>query len=230
MSQPGPSVPLTRPVGGRWYFVVTIATVGLLSAVPFWHAWVTLRRPSVRRSAVVYSVLGAALVVLASTIPRDPEGQPIGDGATALNGVLAVTALGVVIAACVQLRPLRRDVFGGPGQSRTASDRVMAGALASRARRDEAREIAGRDPVLARDLGIGRPDLGRGYDDGGLVDVNSAPAEVIERVCMIDRSHALAIVAAREARGGYFTVDEVPVYVHLPAHSAGQVQERGITL
>ncbi|TDD53448.1 hypothetical protein E1263_27970 [Kribbella antibiotica] len=41
------------------------------------------------------------------------------------------------------------------------------------------RRRAQHDPDAARLAGVGRPDLGRGTDDGGLVDVNSAPAEVL---------------------------------------------------
>ena len=52
------------------------------------------------------------------------------------------------------------------------------------------------DPALARSLGIGRPDLARGYDDGGLVDLNTASAPVIAQVCGLDAALAEAIVAA----------------------------------
>jgi hypothetical protein len=43
-------------------------------------------------------------------------------------------------------------------------------------RRRQARELAKRNPVLARDLNIGRPDVPHDYNDGGLVDVNQVPA------------------------------------------------------
>ncbi|WP_409330807.1 ComEA family DNA-binding protein [Trujillonella humicola] len=232
MTQSGGPAPSTseRFLRGGWYYVVAVGTVGLFAAAPFWHAWHRLRRPPVLRSAVLYTALGAALVALTSLIPRDASGEPVGSGAAAVNGVLAVSAVAVVVAACLQLRPLRREVYGRPGELPSHSDRVLAGALAARARREEARELAGRDPALARDLGIGRPDLGRGYDDGGLVDVNTAPAAVIEQVCTIDRSHAAAIVAARERRGSFYNVGELLVDVDLPPHVAAHLQERGIAL
>jgi DNA uptake protein ComE-like DNA-binding protein len=82
---------------------------------------------------------------------------------------------------------------------------------------------------LRRELGAGRPDLGRGYDDGGLIDLNTAPAALIAEVCGIDLTHAEKIVAGREARGGtFFNIGEVLVEVPLPPHVQDQLRERGI--
>jgi hypothetical protein len=47
--------------------------------------------------------------------------------------------------------------------------------------RDRARQIVSQNPELARELMIGRPDLPRTYDDGGLIDANYAPVEVLVR-------------------------------------------------
>ena len=106
---------------------------------------------------------------------------------------------------------------------------MIARALASRAKRQESRELADRDPVLATELGIGRPDLGRGYDDGGLINVNTAPAPLIARVGDVELRHAEAIVAARAARGGaFFNLGEVLVDVDLPPHVQDQLRERAI--
>jgi hypothetical protein len=45
--------------------------------------------------------------------------------------------------------------------------------------RREARKLCQDNPVLAQELKIGRPDLPRDYDDGGLVDVNHVPAAIL---------------------------------------------------
>ncbi|MGY1813267.1 ComEA family DNA-binding protein [Blastococcus sp. SYSU D00820] len=214
---------------GGWYFVVTIGTAGLFSTVPFWHAATRLQRPRLRGTAVLYALAGAAVGVLSSFITRDARGEAIASDQT-LSSVTGVFALAVIAAACVQLRPLRREVYGRPGELPSRSDEVLALAMQGRERREAARELATRDPVLARKLGIGRPDLGRGYDDGGLVDVNTAPAEVIAEVCRIDRAQADAIVAARDRRGSYYNVGELVVDVALPPYDTHQVQERGIVL
>ena len=46
---------------------------------------------------------------------------------------------------------------------------------------------------MARDLRIGRPDLPRHYDDDGLVDVNSAPAETIAKWSGLSQAQAADI-------------------------------------
>ena len=85
------------------------------------------------------------------------------------------------------------------------------------------------DPSLARELGVGRPDLRRGFDDGGLIDVNSAPAAVIAQVCGIEGHQAEVIVEARQARGGtYFNLGELFVDVSLPPHVQQQLVDRAI--
>ncbi len=212
--------------GGVWYYVVTVATAGIFAAVPFWHAAGRLGRPEVRKLAIAYTVAGVYLVVLAALNPRRPDGTYASE---ALNGLLGLGALAVIIAGCVQLRGLRRRVYGSGGVVPVHRDPTVARALEARDRREETRQLIAREPGLRRDLGVGRPDLGRGYDDGGLVDLNTASAAVIAQVCDIDPSHADAIVAAREARGGTFlSIVEVLVEVPLPPHVQDQVRDRAI--
>jgi DNA uptake protein ComE-like DNA-binding protein len=135
----------------------------------------------------------------------------------------------VVIAGCIQLRSLRREVYDTSEAVLAERDPAVARALAARAKREEARRILAKDPSLARDLGIGRPDLGKGFDDGGLVDLNSADAATIARVCEIPQKYAETIVAARGTRGGaYFNVGEALVDVDLPPDVQERLQDRCI--
>jgi hypothetical protein len=223
----GAPTPSPRTQGGTWYFVLTILTGGFLAAVPFWHAANRLGRPEVRRLAAIYTVADAYLVMLMIlTPPTKPDGS---SGNSAISTLGGFSVLMIVVVACIQLRSLRREVYGGGAVRSSAGDPLIARALAARARRAEARKLSAQDPALGRELGIGRPDLGRGYDDGGLVDLNSAPAEVIARVCDIERPCADAIVAGREARGGtYFNLGELLVDLPLPPHIQEQLQERAI--
>jgi hypothetical protein len=216
-----------RLADGGWYFAVTIFTAGFLAAVPFWHAARRLGRPALRRLALAYTAIDAFLVVLmALTPPQNPDGS---SGNPTISTIGGMTVVAVVIVGCLQLRGLRREVYGLPGTRPTSADPAVARALAARQRRAEARQLRAKDPALARELGIGRPDLGRGYDDGGLVDLNTAPAALIAEVCGIDQAQADAIAAAREARGGaFFNVDEVFVDVAMPPHVQDQLREHAV--
>ncbi len=75
---------------------------------------------------------------------------------------------------------------------------AVAGVHALRIKREEAREIARRDPQMARDLRIGRPDLPRQYDDGGLVDINSAPVEVLRQALGLTGEQSTHVVETRQ--------------------------------
>lgn len=225
---PTPNAPtlLQRLQAGAWYFALTIFSAGFLAAIPFWHAAKRLRRREVRSLAVAYTLAGIYLVLLMVLNPQRPDGTSANETLSTIGGF---SALFVVIAGCVQLRPLRREVYGGAGAVPAHRDPAVARALEARSRREESRRLIARDPALRRDLAIGRPDLARDYDDGGLIDVNTAPADVIARVCGIDSAQAEAIVAGRAARGGsYFNVGELLIEVPLPAHAQEQLRERAV--
>jgi hypothetical protein len=56
-------------VGRQWYFVITIASFGLLAWIPFLHAAIRLRRRSVVVLTVIYAAAAVALVVLLRLTP-----------------------------------------------------------------------------------------------------------------------------------------------------------------
>jgi DNA uptake protein ComE-like DNA-binding protein len=70
--------------------------------------------------------------------------------------------------------------------------------------------------VRAKALGIGRPDIDLAFD-GGLIDVNSAPAQVIERLPHTDATLAERIVAVRERVGGFSSIQDLGLVLGLPA-------------
>jgi hypothetical protein len=220
-------VPQPEGRGGVWYFLVTVLSAGLLAAVPFWHAWSRLRRPALRTLALIYTAIDVFLVVLLAITPeRKPDGS---SGNEVISTIGGFTVCAVLVVACIQLRGIRRAVYAGPRALPIDADPLVARALAARQRREEARRMWTSDPALARELGVGRPELRRGFDDGGLVDLNSVPAPVIAGVCGIDPAQAEAIVAARTARGGtFYNLGELFVDVPLPADVQGVLAERAL--
>ncbi len=100
--------------------------------------------------------------------------------------------------------------------TRTPSPTVVK-AIELRVRRDQARHLLARHPDIAKRLHIGRPDLAPAFDDGGLVDVNSAPAEVLAGVPGISAEQARRIVAYRTEHGPLLTVDHLTFHQLLPA-------------
>jgi hypothetical protein len=107
---------------------------------------------------------------------------------------------------------------------------AIAGVMAARQKRVEARAVAQRDPLMARDLRIGRPDLPRNYDDGGLVDVNSAPTETIAKWLGLSQAQAAQVVEVRHQLGKFERVDDLLNLVGLELTVYDQVSDRIILL
>lgn len=92
-------------------------------------------------------------------------------------------------------------------------DPALAAAQWRAARREEARQLQATQPALANELMIGRPDLpGRQYDDGGLIDVNHVPADLLMRHLSIERPLAEQIVTARELHNGFSSPEELVIF------------------
>jgi len=211
---------------------VLIATAGMFAWVPFLHAALRLKTAKARRLALIFGGLDALMYVLVAVTPQDSQGQVTSGPISTIGGLLA---LGTIIVGCIMVAPLRRMVYDGEpadiGDDLPTVDPAIKAALAARARRDEARKLAIDDPLLARELHIGRPDMTRTYDDGGLVDLNGAAAEVIAEACGIPADIAAAIVDARSPRGEPFTsVDELFVMVDLPVSMWDRIRDRAVLL
>lgn len=189
-----------------------------------------LRRRGLVLAAAAYAAAGTAIVVLNTLRPRDGAGEPLGLAGEVLSNIFGALAVGVVITACLHLRHVRRLPYTAPSPFPPAPDPAVAAALGARARRTQARELVVRDPLLAHDLRIGRPDLVRTYDDGGLVDLNAAPATAIADICGIELGHADQIVETRTVVGVPFaTVDDALHACGVPVSEWDRIRERAIT-
>jgi Protein of unknown function (DUF4236) len=219
-------------IAGRWYYVVLIATAGVFAWVPFLHAALRLKTAKARRLALIFGGLDAVIYVLLAITPQSSQGQATSGPISTIGGLLA---LGTIIVGCIMVAPLRRMAYEGEpteaGDDFSTADPAVKAALAARARRDGARKLATDDPLLARELHIGRPDMTRTYDDGGLVDLNGAPADAIAEACGVPAEVAAAIVDARSQRGEPFAnVDELFVIVDPPVSMWDRIRDRAILL
>jgi hypothetical protein len=222
---------------GRWYFVVAVVSVGLFAWVPFVHAATRLHRRSVSLRAALFGAGALAYSVLLAFTPTTDQGRITGSAGQAFSVIGTLLLLAMVAVACIQLAPLRREVYrrrpvvyADPPVALPGTDPAVAAVMASRARREEARQFVTRDPLIARDLRIGRPDLPRTYDDGGLVDLNSAPAAVIAELCDLAPAVAESIVTARVACGGFLAVDDVFATAEIPVGSWDMIRDRGVAI
>jgi hypothetical protein len=112
-----------------------------------------------------------------------------------------------------------------PGPAFRAAPELLE-ALEERVRRRQALTLVERNPAIARELRIRRPDLPRVFDDGGLIDVNAVPEPVLAALSGLTTYEAWRIVADRQAHGHFPSVDSL-VSRGLLTAPAAQALRRG---
>ena len=187
-----------------WWTSMPVWSMGLLAFAPF------LRLALARRTRRDWRVFAAylAAVVVEIVLSSGPAGifAPV---ALALMGTAAVHAYISFRPAPDMLRETARLSSSQPNQQ------ALATAQARMRRRNETRELASANPVLGRELRIGRLDLPREYDDGGLVDVNHVPVEILTSALELTPEEATAIAAARTQLGKFTSPEELTVFAEL---------------
>lgn len=238
---PGHEIPVYESrVGGWWYYVVTILSGGFLAWVPFLHAAVRLRTTYASVLAALFGALNALMYVLLLTVPEDNAGNTVASRMTTAFGLVTVVTL---IGGCLLLTAVQRRFYVLPqvvpppasapphpaAPRQPVTDPAIAAVLDARKRREESRKLVEDDALMARELRVGRPDLDRDYDDGGLVDLNAAPAETIADTCGIPLHSAQLIVLARDDRPeSFFSVDELLISAEVPVSQWDRVRDRGV--
>jgi hypothetical protein len=123
----------------------------------------------------------------------------------------------------------RRGPVVRPWRGNTNADAIAAATMRRDLRR-AAREQAEQDLALARELRIGRPDLPREYDDGGLIDVNHVPPPALTLLSGVTTEIAERIVAMREHVGHFSSAEELVTTVDLHPDLTPEIKEYGIFL
>lgn len=214
----GSAVARGRVVAGVLWALLPLLTIGLLAGPVFGYAAVRLRSWILGVCGFGYlaaSVTGIALAATSYNLTTFPSAAG------------AVTWFAIVpVVSCTHALLIRRRVFSPPTPY-TAVDRARERLR----RRKNARDLLRGDPELARELGVGRPDLRldsdfSSYDDGGLLDVNHVPAEFIATVLGFDRETADRITGAREFVGRFASAEELALQADLPYDLIDRVKDR----
>lgn len=173
-----------------------------LSCVPF-LAFAVIQRS--KRDWAVFAAYLAATVALITAVG-------LVNTDSGWYGVVAVLliALGTCAAihACILFRPGRAQSLS-VSAGRQRNQEAMQVARSRIERRNDARRVVQTNPVLARELRIGRPDLLRDYDDGGLVDANRVPGAVLAAELGLMPDEVTNVLAARAKLGRFASLDEL---------------------
>jgi DNA-binding SARP family transcriptional activator len=187
MPAPPPFAPQRKrfPVGE----VITAALLPIIvcsfgSWIYFVYAGISRREKRQFLVAAGYALLFVVGVVFAAVNPTPVDSKDLSTQEWIGIGIFTLIAIASAVHGAV--------LASHPGDSRR-----------NRRLRAEARRFAAHDPAGARRLGIGRPDLMRTFDDGGLVDVNHVPGHELARLPGLSSEEAHRIVIDRLNRGPY---------------------------
>jgi DNA uptake protein ComE-like DNA-binding protein len=109
---------------------------------------------------------------------------------------------------------------------------LLAATEQAQSRLDERRRaltLARENPVLAAEVGVGRPDR-PGAQDAGLVDINNAGLTALLRLPGVDDGLATKIVETRAECGGFSSVEDFGATVDLPGDVVEGLRERVVFL
>jgi hypothetical protein len=225
------SSPLLRQVA---WASIPIWSIGFLSFAPFLGFAVINRR---RRDWVVFGVYLAATIAM--IVSLGAVNSSSGAGA-AVGGFIVALAGCAAVHTAVLFRPGREQAvpagapagaigaagaLAGPASLEQANREAVARAKSRLERRKEARRMVTTQPDLARDLKIGRPDLPRDYDDGGLVDVNHVPSAVLSAQLGLTLAEVTDVLTARERLGRFTSADELCAYTQLSPDRVDELRE-----
>jgi DNA uptake protein ComE-like DNA-binding protein len=100
--------------------------------------------------------------------------------------------------------------------------------LARRELREQYRQLVERDRSLASSMMVGRPDVRRDYDDGGLLDLNSLSAEALRMYGPLSVEEATRLVEVRGQLGRFVDLNEVTAYVPLSESTIARLRESSV--
>jgi hypothetical protein len=129
----------------------------------------------------------------------------------------------VAVVAFLAATSVKDSVGGSIGLALMAFATIDAlyfrSVLTTAAQRSWGRNLAQQEPETARELRIGRPDLPRSIADGGLIDINSAGSEALEKVLSLKPDAAQRLLKARTAVGRFTDLEDLQRSTNLPAET-----------
>ena len=194
----------------------------LLLAVPFglttWAAFVYIGIRARRPQWLAFSALYAALVAAYLVLDTPAHVGGTAKGVAAVLGILAWGG-GGVHGLAISGDAVRRI--------QASSDPALDAGAPGVERRTQGRHLLARQPALAREIGVGRPDI-PGADDFGLVDVNHAPASALTRLPGVGDELARRIIEKRDQAGGFSSVEDLGLVLDLPPGLVDQMRDMAV--
>ncbi|MFG1880803.1 BTAD domain-containing putative transcriptional regulator [Micromonospora sp. NPDC049102] len=177
--------------------------------------WLVILAYAVWRRSWRLAVAGVGylvLVVVEVTMldMENPDAEVPGPEAVTFLGLAVITWLAGAVHVVLLSRGLWEAITARPDSARGRAKEER------RIRREHARYLLYHYPAARTELGLGRPDLARSFDDGGLVDVNAVPEQVLTTLPGLTPEQGRQIVVDRWLRGPYASMEELAARCLLP--------------
>jgi hypothetical protein len=199
---------------------VPLLTCGIASFAP--ALWARSQRPEdpqYRRRMLIFAIIvGIVNIGSFALIGVDAAGTPGSETGPISNAAIGIwfgTSVLATVVAILNRKPAL--------QSQGSAEEYQR-----QQRRAEYRRLINIDINLARSMSVGRPDLQRTYDDGGLLDLNSLPVEALVSFG-VPVDEAARIVNARQA-GTFSTLNEVAMRCNLTRNTVARLRETAVFL
>ena len=192
-----------------------------------WAVFLILGRNAQRRAWLVWSAVYAVLMVVYLVLEA-ASGSSTTDLAVSIAPIPFVFTW---FGGAMHLAIVHRDATRRIQQVRRVSDGTPL-LIAARERikeREEGRRLAAKDPVLAREVGVGRPDL-PGTRDFGLVDVNHATPAALCKLPGITPQLAEYIEQMRQSVGLFTSAEDLSATLDLPPNLTDDLREHAVFL
>lgn len=199
-----------------WWVLAGLVPFGLGAPGGFVYAAHRTGRHGWYLAAAIYGLFALAGMVLAVVAEDDTPLHTLG------GGFLLVAWIGGFVHGLAVRDAYVRMVRG------TADDPVRE-ARGRLAQRERARQLVRSEPEIARELGVGRPDVS-GAEHMGVVDINHASAEALEQLPGVDAALAQRLVAVREEVCGFASAEEAGAVLDLDPHTVERLSRRAVFL
>ncbi len=188
--------------------------LGFTTWAAFLYIGIRTKRAVLLAAAGLYAAMFVGFAILDA--PNNPS--------STAKGVAALLAIGAWIGGTVHALVIRRSVNDRLALASSAS---VSNASHELARRAYGRELIRAKPELARQLGIGRPDV-QGADSFGLVDINHANAAALASLPGISPEAAAQITTFTASGGSFISVDDLALFLDLPPRVVEELDERAV--
>jgi DNA uptake protein ComE-like DNA-binding protein len=199
---------------GRWV-IASLIPFGWLTWMGLGYAGFRAKRPLWVAFGAMYGLI-AAVAIVVTELDEGTNGTE-----DDLGFLLMFLGWGAGIAHSFVIRKAYLSRMG------ILEDPALQTARVAAERQAYARELAERDPELARQAQIGRSG---GFDEGGVVDVNHAPIEDIADLPRIDGATARRIVVVREELRGFSSLEDFGMTMDLPGDVVETLRGRVVFL